>query len=158
MIIVSSCLAGVACRHDGKSKETEKIRRLVSERKAIPLCPEVMGGRPVPRAVCEIIGGTAEDVLAGRAKVMDKDGKDVTEEVVTGAKYVVAAVKRMNVTAAILKTKSPSCGKGKIYDGTFTGKLIDGDGVLAAALLKEGIKVYTEEDCGPLVDELLKGK
>jgi uncharacterized protein YbbK (DUF523 family) len=158
MIIVSSCLAGVKCRHDGKSKEAELIRKLVHERKAIPLCPEVMGGRPVPRTPCEITGGTADDVLAGSAKVMDKKGNDVTAEIVEGAKIVAAAVKRMNITAVILKTKSPSCGRGKIYDGTFSGKLIDGNGILTAVLLREGIKVYTEEDCGPLVEELLKSK
>lgn len=157
MIIVSSCLAGVNCRYDGESREAEMIRKLVHERKAIPLCPEVMGGRPIPRDPCEITGGTADDVLAGRAKVVDKNGKDVTAEMVEGAKYVLAAAKRMNVTAFILKTKSPSCGKGKIYDGTFSGTLIDGNGILTALLMKEGIKVYTEEDCGPFVEELLRG-
>jgi uncharacterized protein YbbK (DUF523 family) len=156
MIIVSACLAGVNCRNDGCVLENPIIKKLVSSRQAMPLCPEVLGGRPVPRAACEITGGTARDVLTGgTAKVKDKDGRDVTEEILTGSLFVAAAAKRMNVAAVILKTKSPTCGCGKIYDGTFTGKLISGNGVLAEALLGEGIKVYTEEDCGALADELL---
>ena len=155
MIIVSACLAGVNCRHDGKNKEDVLIQKLISKRLAVPLCPEVLGGRPVPRVPCEISGGTAEQVLAGTATVRDKNGRDVTHEVLDGVKIFMKAVARMNVTAVILKTKSPSCGKGKIYDGTFTGKMTDGNGVLTAVLLKEGIKVYTEEDCGIFAKELL---
>jgi uncharacterized protein YbbK (DUF523 family) len=156
MIIVSACLAGVNCRHDGKIIENKLIQKLVSRRLAIPLCPEVLGGRPVPRVACEIIGGTAEQVLTGTAYVRDKNGKDVTTEIQDGVKNVMKAVSRMNVTAVILKTKSPTCGKGKIFDGTFTGKMIDGVGVLTAALLNEGVKVYTEEDCADFAQELLK--
>jgi uncharacterized protein YbbK (DUF523 family) len=156
LIIVSACLAGVKCRYDGKPIENRLIQNLVSKRLAIPLCPEVLGGRPVPRVPCEITGGTAVQVLDKTAYVRDKNGKDVTEEVLDGVKSVIKAVTRMNVTAVILKTKSPTCGKGRIYDGTFTGKMIDGNGVLTAALLKEGIKVYTEEDCAGFAEELLK--
>jgi uncharacterized protein YbbK (DUF523 family) len=155
MIIVSACLAGVKCRHDGKSKENELIQKLISRRLALPLCPEILGGRPVPRTACEITGGTAAQVLDGRAFVKDKNGKDVTEEILDGVKNVMKAIKRMKVTSVILKTKSPACGKGRIFDGTFTGKMIDGNGVLTAALLKEGIKVYTEEDCADFARELL---
>jgi uncharacterized protein YbbK (DUF523 family) len=155
MIIVSACLAGVNCRYDGKNRENALIQKLISKRLAVPLCPEVLGGRPVPREACEIIGGTAAQVLAGTACVRDKNGKDVTEEVLDGVKIFMKAVARMNVTAVILKTKSPTCGRGKVHDGTFTGKMIDGNGVLTAALLKEGVKVYTEEDCGAFAKELL---
>ena len=155
MIIVSACLAGVNCRHDGRNKENTLIQKLISKRLAVPLCPEVLGGRPVPRPPCEITGGTAAQVLDGAAYVRDKNGRDVTQEVLDGVKIFMKAVARMNVTAVILKTKSPTCGRGKVHDGTFKGKMIDGNGVLTAALLKEGVKVYTEEDCGEFAKELL---
>lgn len=155
MIIVSACLAGVNCRHDGKNMENVLIQKLISKRLAVPLCPEVLGGRPVPRVACEITGGTAAQVLSGAAYVRDKNGRDVTQEVLDGVKIFMKAVTRMNVTAVILKTKSPTCGRDKIYDGTFTGKMINGSGVLTAALLKEGIKVYTEEDCTAFAEDLL---
>ena len=157
MIIVSACLAGVNCRHDGKNRENPIIQKLISNHLAVPLCPEVLGGRPVPRVPCEITGGTAEQVLSGTAFVRDKNGKDVTAEVLDGVKIFMKAVARMNVTAVILKTKSPTCGRGKVHDGTFTGKMIDGNGVLTAALLKEGIRVYTEEDCEAFAKGLLGG-
>lgn len=156
MIIVSACLAGVNCRYDGCLLENKLIKKLVSARQAIPLCPEVMGGRPVPRAPAEIKGGTGEDVLTGKAGIIDREGRNVTQEVITGVNYVAAAAKRMNVRIFILKTKSPTCGYGQVFDGTFTGKLVPGNGVMAAALLREGIKIYTEHDCGGLIDELLE--
>jgi uncharacterized protein YbbK (DUF523 family) len=156
MIIVSACLAGVSCRHDGSSKTNKIIQKLVSEKLALPICAEVMGGRPIPRVPCEITGGTAEQVLDGSARVKDKNGNDVTEEILEGVKNVQKAVKRMNVNAVILKTKSPTCGKGRIYDGTFSGQMIDGNGVLTAALLRDGVKVFTEEDCADFAEELLK--
>lgn len=154
--MVSACLAGVNCRHDGKTIGNKLIQKLVGRRLATPLCPEVLGGRPVPRTACEISGGTGMQVLSGAAKVMDQNGIDVTAEIKDGVTNVMKAVRRMNITAVILKTKSPTCGKGKIHDGTFTGKTIDGNGVLTAALISEGIKVYTEEDCEAFAEELLK--
>jgi uncharacterized protein YbbK (DUF523 family) len=156
MIVVSACLAGVACRHDGSSKTNEIIQKLAGKKLAVPLCPEVLGGRPVPRVTCEITGGTAAQVLDGAAKVTDKDGKDVTAQILEGVKIVLKAAKKMNVTAAILKTKSPTCGMGRVYDGTFTGKMINGNGVLAEALLREGVKVYTEENFEVFAEALLK--
>jgi uncharacterized protein YbbK (DUF523 family) len=156
LIIVSACLAGANCRYDGCLIENKLIKKLVASRQAMPLCPEVMGGRTVPRAPAEIKGGAGENVLTGKVKIIDKDNNDVTQEILNGVKYVVAAAKRMGVKIFILKTKSPTCGYGEIFDGTFTGKLVPGNGVLTDALLKEGIKIYTEKDCGSLVDELLE--
>ena len=158
MILISACLCGVNCRHDGCVIENKLLKKLVGLRKAIPLCPEVLGGRTVPREPAEIVGGTAEDVMSGKAKIKDKTGKDVTNDIVTGVLYAVAAVKKMGIKKAILKTKSPTCGMGKIFDGSFSGKLIDGNGILTAALLKEGVVVYTEDNCTSLVDELLEGE
>jgi uncharacterized protein YbbK (DUF523 family) len=155
MILISACLCGVNCRHDGRIIENEKLKKLAIRKKAIPLCPEVLGGRNVPRPPAEIIDGTAEDVINGSAKVKDISGKDVTNETITGVMYVVAAVKRLGIKKAILKTKSPTCGKGQIFDGTFSGKLIDGNGVLTTVLLKEGIEVFTEDNCENLVEALL---
>ena len=156
VILVSACLCGVNCRHDGNMIDNQLLKKLVAQKKAIPLCPEMLGGRGVPRYPAEIVGGSAEDVINGRAKIKDRMGKDVTNETIAGVLYVVAAVKRMGIKNAILKTKSPTCGMGKIFDGSFSGKLIDGDGILTAALIKEGIKIYTENDCSTLVKELLE--
>lgn len=155
MILISACLCGVNCRYDGFIIENKLLKKLVIMNKAIPLCPEVLGGRGVPREPAEIIGGTADDVINGKAKIIDLSGKDITNEILTGVLYVVSAVKKMGIKSAILKTKSPTCGMGKIFDGTFSGKLIEGNGILTEALLKENIKVYTEDNCLSLVNELL---
>lgn len=152
MIIVSACLAGVCCRYDGTSKINKDIMKLVAERKAIPLCPEVLGGRKVPREQVEIINGTGEDVIDGKAFVKDKNGNDVTEEILNGVKEVLLTIERLNVKVVILKTKSPTCGFGKIYDGTFSSVLKDGNGVLAAALIRKNIKILTEENFFEFID------
>ena len=146
MILVSACLAGVKTRYDGEDRLNEKIRALVVSGKAIPLCPEVMGGRGIPRESVEITGGSGEQVLEGAARVVDKKGADHTGEILLGVWEFVRAAKSMGVTKVILKTKSPTCGYKKIYDGTFTGKMINGNGVLSAALEKESIKICTEDN------------
>ncbi|MGD0565907.1 MAG: DUF523 domain-containing protein [Candidatus Goldiibacteriota bacterium] len=151
MIFVSACLAGVKTRYDGTDRLDEKIRALVVSGAAIPLCPEVLGGRGIPRETIEITGGDGAQVLSGRARVVDQKGGDHTKEILEGVDEFIKAAKAMGVAAVILKTKSPTCGHKKIYDGTFTGKLIDGSGVLSAALEKESIKIYTEENCGELL-------
>jgi len=155
MILISACLCGVNCRYDGCVIENQPLKKLVELKKAIPLCPEVLGGRGVPRHPTEITGGTADDVLCGKAKIKDIKGGDVTKETLLGVLYVVAAVKRIGIKSAILKTKSPACGMGEIFDGSFSNKLINGNGVLTAALLKEGVTVYTEDNCAAIVDELI---
>lgn len=146
MIVVSACIAGVECRYDGTSKLDENILKLVARRKAIPLCPEMLGGRKVPREPVEIINGDGEDVLDGKAFVKDKNGNDVTKEILDGIKEFMLTIDRLGVKMVILKTKSPTCGYGKIYDGTFNNVLKDGNGVLAAALKRKGITIYTEEN------------
>ena len=138
MILVSACLAGKKCSWDAGHRLNPKIRKMVTERKAIAVCPEVLGGRSVPRIVTEIRGGDGHDVLSGKARVFDKIGKDVTDEFVKGAYMTLEMAKGNNITSAILKSKSPSCGVGRIYDGTFKGKLIKGDGVTTALLKKKG--------------------
>jgi len=118
------------------------------------LCPEVLGGRKTPRPAVEITGGGGEDVLAGNAEIREQDGTDVTGQMMEGADRVLATAVRTGVKAAILKDKSPACGNGRIYDGTFSGKLVKGSGVLAAALIKNGIKVYNEYNYKEILDTL----
>jgi uncharacterized protein YbbK (DUF523 family) len=136
MIIVSACLAGVACRYDGAAKPCEKVIRLVAEGKAIPVCPEQLGGLPTPRASAEIIGN----------KVIRKDGVDVTDVFTRGAREALNLACLVGAKTTILKARSPSCGCGKIYDGSFTGRLVDGNGVFAEMCKKNGIEVRTEEE------------
>jgi uncharacterized protein YbbK (DUF523 family) len=135
MKIVSACLAGIKCRWDGESEPNEIVMKLVREGNAIPVCPEQLGGLPTPRLPAEQKGD----------KVYTKDGRDVTDEFVNGAEKGLRIAKLCGCKEAILKANSPSCGSGKIYDGTFTGKLINGDGIFAKLLKQNGIKVTTEK-------------
>lgn len=139
--IVSSCLIGLKTRYDGGHNLGEEILQLVREGKAIPFCPEQAGGLTTPRPPAEIRGGDGFDVLEGKARVVAKDGKDVTEAFLTGAKEALRFMKSIGAEGAILKSKSPSCGCKAIYDGSFTGKLREGVGVTAAILIENGMKV-----------------
>jgi len=134
--ICSACLLGAKCRYDGKGKENEKIIKLSQKEILIPVCPEQLGGLSTPREPAEQQGG----------KVFTKSGSDVTEEFKRGAEEVLKITKMYNIKEAILKQKSPSCGSDKVYDGTFSGKVIKGDGVTTSLLKQNGIKVVTEED------------
>ncbi len=136
MLIISACLAGIPCRYNGESKPYPQIMTLLKEGKAIPLCPEQLGGLSTPREPCEIIGN----------RVISKTGTDVTDKFIKGAEIILDIAKLCNCKTAILKANSPSCGSNEIYDGTFSGKLIDGDGVTANLLKENGIKVFTEEE------------
>ncbi|AEV67859.1 DUF523 domain-containing protein [Acetivibrio clariflavus] len=145
-ILVSACLLGVNCKYNGGNNYNSEIKALASKYNLIPVCPEQLGGCPTPRLPAEIQKGSGRDVLCGKAKVMRKDGVDVSENFVKGAKEVLNIAKQTNIKLAILKSKSPSCGKGKIYDGTFSGNLIDGNGVTADVLEENGITVLSEKD------------
>lgn len=146
VILVSACLAGIRCKYNGRDNGNPIIKELVRQGKAIPLCPEQLGGLPTPRLPAEINGGSARDVLQGRALVVRKDGDDVTEHFIRGAKEVLKFCQEMGIKRAILKSRSPSCGKGCVYDGTFTGGLVDGNGITAQLLMDNGIEVITEEE------------
>ncbi|MFC1667289.1 DUF523 domain-containing protein [Candidatus Omnitrophota bacterium] len=139
MILVSACLAGVDCAWDGKNRLDPEIKDLADKELAIAVCPEVLGGRAVPRTKTELKDGNGEDVLDGRAKVFDENGEDVTSQFLKGAYAALDVVKKYNIKRAVLKSKSPSCGVKSIYDGTFRGNLIDGRGVTAALLKREGV-------------------
>ena len=145
-VLVSACLAGRACRFDGLANPDDEVERLVAEGRALLVCPEEDGGLGTPRPAAEIQGGDGSDVLDGRARVVTEAGVDVTEEYLAGARIALERARSAGATTAILKARSPSCGKGCIYDGTFTRTPIGGDGVTAALLEREGIQVLTEQD------------
>ena len=135
-VLVSACLLGVCCRYDGESKPCENVIKLREKYILIPICPESDGGLPTPRTPSERVGD----------KVLMRDGKDVTHNYNKGAEEALRLAKEYNCNIAILKARSPSCGSGKIYDGSFTGTLIDRDGVCAELLKKNGISVFTEDE------------
>ena len=136
MLLISACLVGINCKYNGKNNLNEELKKLVDEGKAIPICPEQMGGLPTPRVPSEIIKNES-----GNIRVITKDGRDVTKEYKQGATRALKIAKALNINRAILKLKSPSCGCGKIYDGTFSGKLIDGNGITTQLFLENGIEV-----------------
>lgn len=139
-ILISRCLLGFPCRYDGKSTDNERLDLFMAKYKEkhnfIGVCPEVEGGLPIPRAKSERIGD----------KVMSEYGEDNTEAFEAGANIAVKKAIKYNAQVAILKSKSPSCGTGIIYDGTFTSKLIPGNGVTSQKLSDIGVYVITEED------------
>lgn len=143
--IVSACFAGINCRYDRKNNKIEEIRRLVRKGEAIPVCPEQMGGLPTPRHPAEIVGGDGDDVLDGKAKVIDNKGEDVTRQFMEGAQEALAMAEAVGAKEAILKERSPSCGSCLIYDGTFSKSKKAGLGVTAALLRRHGIRVVSEE-------------
>lgn len=137
-ILVSACLFGGApVRYDGKSKEetSELFIQWKQEGRLIPVCPEVFGGLPVPRS----------DAQRQGSRIIARNGRDVTAEYLKGAEEAVRLADDENVICAIMKEKSPSCGSSRIYDGTFTGTLIEGEGLAVQLLRKAGVKVFSEE-------------
>ena len=135
-ILVSACLLGVNCKYSGGNNLNEKVLKYIEDKEVIPVCPEIMGGLSTPRPPSEIIGN----------KVMNNENKDVTKEYTKGAEETLKLAKLFNVKKALLKAKSPSCGSNKIYDGTFSGTLTDGDGVTVRLLKENGIEVISEID------------
>ncbi len=144
-VLLSACLAGLACTHEAQAKTRAWAQRLVLEGRAILVCPEMAGGLPVPRPASEIQDGDGGDVLDGHAQVQDEHGRDVTQQYLTGARHAARAAQEGGAETAILKARSPSCGSGGTYDGTFSGTLRDGDGVTAALLKREGLTVVSDE-------------
>lgn len=136
-LLISACLLGEACRYDGASKPLpdDRLEALLRDHTLIPVCPEQLGGLPTPRTPSE----RQDD------RVVMRDGTDVTAAYSRGARIVCALAAQTGAEAALLKARSPSCGSGEIYDGTFTGTLTSGDGVTAESVKTLGIPVYTEE-------------
>ena len=146
MKLCSACLLGIRCRYDSKSKPDKKVLELLKTETLFPVCPEQLGGLPTPRIPQEIQGCSGEKVLANKCKVKNKSGDDVTEQFIKGAEETLKIARLFNITEAIFKQKSPSCGCGTIYDGTFSNNLMQGDGVTTALLKKNNIKVISEKD------------
>ena len=135
-ILVSACLLGIDCKYSGGNNLNEKVLEYIKNYEVIPVCPEIMGGLSTPRPPSERIGD----------KVLNNQGTNVTNEYTKGALETLKLAKLFNVKKALLKAKSPSCGKGKIYDGTFTSTLIEGNGVTVDLLESNGIEVISEQD------------
>lgn len=149
MKLISACLVGINCKYNGKNNLEdlpEKIYKEYKEGKLIPVCPEQLGGFATPRKPAQIYKSSGGEVLDGEGKVFDEDGKELTEDFIRGAREILKIAQDLNIQEVILKQRSPSCGCGKIYDGTFSKTVKKGDGVTAALLKRNDIKVYSEED------------
>ncbi len=143
-LLVSACLLGIPTAYDGQGHPDTILIYLAARGLAVPICPEVAGGLPIPRPPAEICGGDGNAVLDGRATVYTADGIEVTTAYLIGARRALQRARQLDVRYAVLKSHSPSCGCGLIYDGTFSKHLTRGDGVTAALLRRAGIAVYDE--------------
>lgn len=135
-ILVSACLLGENCKYDGGNNYSEKVANFVKGREVIRVCPETLAGLGIPRTPIEICGD----------RVISKTGEDVTECLIYAVKAILSQIADEDIECAILKSRSPTCGVRQIYDGTFTGTLTDGSGILAGALKMFGIPVIDAED------------
>ncbi len=144
-VFVSSCLVGIKTRYNKKSAYNEKVLDFLKDKIAIIGCPEVLAGLKIPRLPLEI-KGKVQDLLRGEAKIINKRGKDLTPKIFTACLEIVFILKKLKVKTAILKSLSPVCGSGKIYDGSFKGRIIKGDGLLAYLLKKNKIRVITDAE------------
>jgi len=136
-ILVSACLLGICCRYDGKSKPSDSIIALAKDHQLIPVCPERLAGLGIPREPIEIVNG----------RVQHKDGSSVDAQLRSAVAQILTQLEGEEIECAILKSRSPTCGVKQVYDGTFSGTLVDAMGILAAALAEKGYKVIDSEDC-----------
>ncbi len=141
-LLISACLYGEKCRYDGKDNLISNLHSLKEKFTLIPVCPEVMGGLSTPRNPSEIVGNA----------VVMNDGTDVTKEYKKGAEIALETALKNGCEIALMKAKSPSCGIGKIYDGTFSRTLKDGDGITVRLLKKNGIKVFDETEISEFLE------
>jgi uncharacterized protein YbbK (DUF523 family) len=144
-ILVSRCLLGHRVRYDGgASGPFDQLQAWLDEGRVVPLCPEVAGGLPTPRAAAEIPGGQGVQVLDGQASVITTEGEDVSAQFLSGAYQALELVQKHGIRIAILKANSPSCGNLLTYDGTFSGVKVSGEGVTTALLKRHGVQVFSE--------------
>ncbi len=140
-VLVSACLLGVNCRYNGEPKADQRVLALLEKGvRLVPVCPEQLGGLPTPRPPAEI---------RADGRVLTREGTDVTGEYRRGAGEALHLARLYRCRLAVFKARSPSCGKGQVYDGTFSGHPVPGDGVTARLLLENGLRVLTEEEIGP---------
>jgi uncharacterized protein YbbK (DUF523 family) len=143
--LVSRCLLGHRVRYDGGANGPfDQLQQWLDQGRVVPLCPEVAGGLPTPRAAAEIPGGQGGEVLDGQVSVITTEGADVSAEFLAGAYQALALVQRHGIRIAVLKANSPSCGNLLTYDGTFSGVKVSGEGVTAALLKRHGVQVFSE--------------
>ena len=144
-ILVSRCLLGHRVRYDGgASGPFDQLQAWLDEGRVVPLCPEVAGGLPTPRAAAEIPGGQGREVLEGHGSVITAEGEDVSAPFLSGAYQALELVQKHGIRIAVLKANSPSCGNLLTYDGTFSGVKVSGEGVTAALLKRHGVLVFSE--------------
>jgi len=135
-ILVSACLLGLPCRYDGTGKADERLLALAKTHQFIPVCPEQLGGLPTPRPSAERHG----------SRVITRDERDLTNAFTKGAEQTLYLAQLYDCRIVILKANSPSCGNGQVYDGTFSGRLVPGDGLTAALLKQNGLTILSEQD------------
>ena len=143
-VLVSACLLGANCRYDGGANGICEIAELMELCELVPVCPEQLGGLPTPRPPSECAGG----------RVLTRDGADVTAAYERGAAEALRMAERFGAKLALLKERSPSCGCGMIYNGSFTGKLAPGDGATAEALKARGVEIFGESRARELIELL----
>ncbi|MBQ3109561.1 MAG: DUF523 domain-containing protein [Clostridia bacterium] len=141
-LLISACLLGLSCRYDGEYREYD-LKNLREKFNLIPICPEIYGGLPTPRVPSEIQG----------EKVVNRNGEDVTAQYEKGAQEALKLAKLYNAKYALLKAKSPSCGKNEVYDGSFTATLVSGEGVTAKLLRENELVIFTENEINILLEK-----
>ncbi len=146
MKLCSACLVGIKCAYDGKDRFDENAKDMFDKGLVVPVCPEQFGGLPTPREKREVRGGSGARVLDGKAKVIERSGEDATKQALKGAEETLKIARQLGIKEFVGKARSPSCGCGSIYDGTFSGTLVRGDGVTVALLKRSGIKTMNEDD------------
>lgn len=155
-ILVSACLLGQRVRYDAKivSLASDLLSHWRGEGRLVVICPEVAGGLGVPRPAAELQGGDGHAALDGEARLRTRDGEDVTAAFLRGAEAALELARQHDIRLALLKERSPSCGRGSIYDGAFAGQLTAGDGVTAALLTRHGVEVFGESRVAQLAARL----
>lgn len=155
-ILISACLLGDPVRYDGQSKtlENNALRQLVAQDRVVGFCPEVGGGLSIPRPAAEIQGADGNAVIAGQALVQTRDGSDVTEFFLAGARQALTLCRQHLITVAVLTESSPSCGSEQIYDGSFKRNAVAGSGVTTAMLRQHGITVFNQHQLDSAIDFL----
>ena len=135
-VVVSACLLGTNCKYNGGNNYSEKVAEFIRDREVIQVCPEVLAGLGTPRTPIEICGD----------RVLDRTGKDVTAPLTAAVEQILDTIAPEDIDCVILKSRSPTCGVRQVYDGSFSGTLVDGAGILAQALIHGGYRVIDAED------------
>lgn len=135
-VLVSACLVGRNCKYNGGNNFRESVAAFLQGHEVVEYCPEVMAGMPIPRIPMEIVNG----------RLLDREGNDKTEDMKRALEKAMEEIKKMGIDCAVLQSRSPTCGVRQVYDGTFSGKLISGQGMFARALMDAGIRVLDAED------------